>query len=80
MKDTGPEDLPEELERFSLAERSVEILEPAPEPYLKSMPSVTARLRMLLKSSLTELIKQAEHCGLGETPTLNHTGELKAAI
>ena len=28
--------------------------------------------------SCTELMKHAEHCGLGCTPTLNHTGELKA--
>ena len=28
--------------------------------------------------SCTELMKHAEHCGFGCTPTLNHTGELKA--
>ena len=28
--------------------------------------------------SFTELMKHAEHCGFGCTPTLNHTGELNA--
>ena len=30
--------------------------------------------------SSTELMKQAEHCGCSSTPTLNQTGELKAAF
>ena len=30
--------------------------------------------------SSTELMKQAEHCGRGSTPTLNQTGELKEAF
>ena len=51
---------------------------PVPEPHLKSMPSVLARSMIDSMSSCTELMKQAEHCGLGCTPTLNHTGELKA--
>ena len=38
--------------------------EPAPEPHLKSMPSVLARVRMESSESCTELMKQAEHCGL----------------
>ena len=42
----------------------VERLEPAPEPHLKSMPSVLARVRMESSESCTELIKQAEHWGL----------------
>ena len=29
-------------------------------------------------NSAQELMKHAEHCGLACTPTLNHTGELKA--
>jgi hypothetical protein len=29
--------------------------------------------------SSTELMKQAEHCGLSSMPTLNQTGELKQA-
>src|SRR5688572_29176559 len=80
MKDTGPDDLPLEWASFSLEERSDERLEPVPEPYLKSMPSVTARVRMDRMSSFTELMKQAEHCGFGFTPTLNQTGLLNAAF
>src|SRR6516164_8359286 len=34
------------------------------DPHLKSMPSVLARVRMLSSESCTELIKQAEHCGV----------------
>ncbi len=57
----------------------VDRLEPVPEPNLKSMPSVLARPRMLSMVSSTELMKQAEHCGCSSIPTLNQTGELKAA-
>jgi len=32
---------------------------------------------MLVIESWTELMKQAEHCGLASIPTLNQTGELK---
>ena len=42
-----------------------ERLEPAPDPHLKSMPSVLARVRMESRESCTELMKQAEHWGLG---------------
>ena len=35
-----------------------------PEPHLKSMPSVLARVRIESSESSTELMKQAEHCGL----------------
>ena len=79
---------------------------PVPDPHLKSMPSVLARVRMESSESCTELMKQAEHCGLvypvtpnstfcvlgfqcqlraselgsmRSQPTLNQTGELKAA-
>ena len=41
-----------------------ERLEPAPEPHLKSMPSVLARVRMESRESCTELMKQALHWGL----------------
>ena len=30
--------------------------------------------------SSTERMKQAQHCGCSSKPTLNHTGELNAAI
>src|SRR3954463_1075939 len=78
MKETGPEAVPPPASS-SRAERSDERLEPVPEPYLKSIPSVLARVRMDSMESSTELMKQAEHCGCSSTPTLNQTGELKDA-
>jgi len=51
---------------------------PVPEPHLKSIPSVRVSPMMDSMLSWTELMKQAEHCGLGWQPTLNQTGELKA--
>ena len=45
-------------------ERSGERLVPVPDPHLKSMPSVLARVRMESSESFTELMKQAEHCGV----------------
>src|SRR5262245_17304931 len=77
MKDTGPDAVPPPA-RISFEERIDDRFEPAPEPYLKSMPSVFARSRMELIESPTELMKHAEHCGSFSTPTLNQTGELKA--
>src|SRR5512143_614771 len=76
MKETGPEASPPP-ERGSFEERILERLEPVPEPYLKSMPSVWASLRIESIESPTALMKQAEHWGCSSTPTLNHTGELK---
>src|ERR1700735_1440300 len=105
MKERGPGGGPPP-ERVSMEPRMFERLEPAPEPHLKSMPSVLARVRMESSESCTELMKQAEHCGLlypvtpnstccgagfpcqlraselvsmRSQPTLNQTGELKAA-
>src|SRR5438034_370655 len=75
MKETGPDAVPPPLS-CSFDERSDEKLVPVPEPHLNSMPSVFARLRIDSIVSSTELMKQAEHCGCGSTPTLNHTGEL----
>src|ERR1051325_5865748 len=77
MNDTGPEAVPPPA-RSSREERMLERFDPVPEPYLKSMPSVFARPRIELIESSTELMKQAEHCGCGSTPTLNQTGELNA--
>ena len=37
-----------------------------------------SRIDSIVSSTLR--MKQAEHCGLSSKPTLNHTGELKAAI
>src|SRR5216683_17850 len=77
IKLTGPEAIPPP-ERVSLLPRSAEKFVPVPEPHLKSMPSVRVRPMVDSMLSCTELMKQAEHCGLDCTPTLNHTGELKA--
>src|SRR5512139_2160033 len=76
MKETGPLASPPP-ESSSFEERILERLEPAPEPYLKSIPSVWASLRIESIESPTELMKQAEHWGCSSTPTLNQTGELK---
>src|SRR5579863_1073899 len=76
MKLTGPEAIPPP-ESDSLLPRKVEKFVPVPEPHLKSMPSVRVKPMIDSMLSCTELMKHAEHCGLGCTPTLNHTGELK---
>src|SRR5512146_551414 len=76
MKETGPEASPPPESR-SLEERIFERFEPAPEPYLNSIPSVWASFRIESIESPTELMKQAEHWGCSSTPTLNQTGELK---
>src|SRR5437773_513845 len=105
IKLSGPLAVPPP-ERVSVDERRVERFVPVPEPHLKSMPSVLARVRIESSESCTELMKQAEHCGLvypvtpnstrlatgfqcqlrpselgsmRSHPTLNQTGELKAA-
>src|ERR1700675_1623586 len=77
MKLTGPEAIPPP-ERVSLLPRKLEKFVPVPDPHLKSMPSVRVRPMMDSMVSLTELMKHAEHWGFSCTPTLNHTGELKA--
>src|SRR5580692_595632 len=79
MKLTGPEAMPPP-ESDSRLPRREEKFVPVPEPHLNSIPSVLARFMIDSLSSWTELMKQAEHCGLGCTPTLNHTGELKATF
>src|SRR5512138_1987027 len=75
MNETGPEASPPP-ESSSFDERIFDRFEPAPDPYLKSMPSVWASFRIESIESPTELMKQAEHCGWDSTPTLNQTGEL----
>ena len=79
MNETGPDAVPPPA-NGSREERNAERLEPVPEPYLKSIASVFARSRIDSIESFTELMKQAEHCGLGSMPTLNHTGELNDTI
>jgi len=76
MNESGPEAVPPD-ERPSREPRSVERFDPVPEPYLKSIPSVFASVRIDAIESWTELMKQAEHCGFSSTPQLNQTGELK---
>src|SRR5260370_38477907 len=79
MKETGPLALPP-VERCSLEERRAERLDPVPDPYLNSIPSVMASCIIARMSSLTELITKAEHWARSSTPTLTHTGLLNAAI
>src|ERR1051326_3359140 len=79
MKDTGPDAVPPPASS-SRDERSAERFDPVPEPYLKSMPSVFAKVKIESIVSCTELMKQAEHCGCLSIPTLDHTGLLKDAF
>src|SRR5688572_6017125 len=81
MKLTGPDAVPPDFSR-SLEDRIFDRFTPEPEPCLKIVPSSTYQLRMDDISSSTDRMKHAEHCSwpLGRQPTLNHTGELKAAF
>src|SRR5512138_1236467 len=79
MNDTGPEAVPPPA-NGSRDERMHERLEPVPEPYLKSMPSVLARPRIASIVSWTALMKQADAWGWVSMPTLNQTGLLNAAF
>src|SRR5260370_34224402 len=76
MKLTGPEAIPPPLS-VSLLPRSVEKFVPVPAPHLSSIPSVRVSPMIDSMLSMTELIKHAEHCGFGCTPTLIHTVQLK---
>src|SRR6266576_3808201 len=79
MKETGPDAVPPPASS-SREERSGERLEPVPEPYLKSMPSVLARVRIDSIRSSILLIKHALNWGRCSMPALNQTGLLKAAF
>src|SRR5215216_1389538 len=79
MKDTGPEAVPPPASN-SRDDRIADRLLPVPEPYLNSMPSVLASVRIDSMVSSTELMKHAEHCGAFSNPQLNQTGLLKAAF
>src|SRR5215475_14212166 len=72
MKLSGPLAVPPPLST-SVDERNGERLVPVPDPHLKSMPSVFARVRIESSESFTELIKQAEHCGRVYPVTPNST-------
>src|ERR1700721_4289199 len=78
MKETGPEAVPP-LASGSIEPRMLERLMPEPEPPRKIIPSLVFQSRIESIVSFTERMKQAEHCGLASKPTLNQTGELKAA-
>src|SRR6187551_3148500 len=79
MKLTGPEASPP-LERCSTEPRMLERLMPEPEPPRKIIPSLVFQSRIDSIVSSTLRMKQAEHCGCSSKPTLNQTGELKAAF
>src|SRR5437660_12250499 len=77
MNDTGPLAFPP-VERCSFEERRAERLDPVPDPYLDSIPSVMASCIIDRMSSFAELMKHAEHWGRYSTATLNQTGLLMA--
>ncbi len=79
MKETGPDAVPP-LASGSIDPRMLERLMPDPEPPRKMRPSRVFQSRIESIVSSTERMKQAEHCGDSSKPTLNHTGELNAAI
>src|SRR4051794_33313425 len=79
MNETGPEAVPP-LDSGSIDPRIFDRLIPEPDPPRKIMPSLVFQARMDSMLSLTERMKHAAHCGLSSNPTLNQTGELKAAI
>src|SRR5918992_1208196 len=78
MNDTGPEAVPP-LDSGSIDPRILDRLMPEPEPPRKIRPSLVFQSRIDSIESSTERMKHAEHCGCSSKPTLNHTGELKAA-
>src|SRR5205814_3773870 len=79
MKLTGPDAVPPPASS-SFDERIGDRFVPVPDPNLKSIPSVRARVRIESIVSFTELMKHAEHCGAFSNPQLNHTGLLNAAF
>src|SRR4051794_7218981 len=78
MNETGPDAVPP-LDSGSIDPRILDRLMPEPEPPRKMRPSRVFQSRIDSMLSSTERMKQAEHCGCSSKPTLNHTGELKAA-
>src|ERR1700730_236779 len=79
MKETGPDAVPPPASS-SREERRGERLVPVPEPYLKSIPSVVARVRIDSIRSSSLLITQALQRRRRSMPALNQTGLLKAAF
>ena len=78
MNETGPDAVPPLLSG-SIEPRMFERLMPEPEPPRKIRPSRVFQSRIDSIVSSTLKMKQAEHCGDSSKPTLNQTGELKAA-
>ena len=79
MKLTGPLAVPPFCSG-SIEPRMLERLIPEPEPPRKILPSLVFQSRIDSIVSSTLRMKQAEHCGRSSKPTLNQTGELKAAF
>src|SRR5690242_18249428 len=81
MKLTGPEAIPR-LARCSIEPRVLERLTPEHELPLQMSPSLVFQARIESMSSSTERMKQADACSWPGSfqPTLNQTGELKAAF
>ena len=79
MKLTGPLAVPPFCSG-SIEPRMLERLMPEPEPPRKMLPSLVFQARIDSMVSSTLRMKQAEHCGVSSKPTLNQTGELKAAF
>src|SRR5262245_46136040 len=79
MNDTGPDAVPP-LDSGSIDPRMLDRLMPDPEPPRKILPSLVFQSRIESIVSCTDRMKHAEHCGCSSKPTLNHTGELNAAI
>src|SRR4051794_27201289 len=79
MNETGPDAVPP-LDSGSIDPRMFDRLMPDPEPPRKIRPSRVFQSRIESIVSCTERMKQALHCGDSSKPTLNQTGELKAAI
>jgi hypothetical protein len=79
MKLTGPDAVPP-LASDSIEPRIFDRLIPEPDPPRKIIPSLVFHSRIDSIVSSTLKMKQALHCGVSSKPTLNQTGELKAAI
>jgi hypothetical protein len=58
----SPEEVPPP-ESFSWRPRSALKFEPVPEPYLNSRASFFTSSKMPMRSSCTDWMKHAEHCG-----------------
>src|ERR671919_1222412 len=79
MNETGPEAVPPFVSG-SIDPRMFDRLIPDPEPPRKIIPSLVFQSRIDSMLSSTLRMKHAEHWGRSSKPTLNQTGELKAAF